>query len=373
MKHVLLVEPSYKTFFPPLGLMRISTLHKQRGDRVDFRKEGAPGGWYFSHRNRKLRKHYDIIYITSLFTYRYDEVVECIQKYQKRFPGAEIKVGGILATLLPQKIEEDTGIAPNTGLLMEAEECPPDYSLFPKYPNSISFTSRGCFRKCSYCVVPILEPNFITREYWEMDVNPNSEKIIFWDNNWLFSPNFREDVEKLKSIGKPYDFNQGLDCRLFDEKKAKALAQTKIEPLRFAFDGPSQEGHIQDAIHIAQNHGFHDIRVYVLYNSEEEYDTPEYFFQRINELNKLKVAVYPMRYRPIDSTQTHWVSPRWDKKVLRGLKLNLIFFCKDGLIKKGRKGFVERFGTNPEEFERKMKETYEYDRNLWRKKRKSKK
>ena len=362
---VLLVEPGYTTLNPPLGLMRISTWHKKRGDKVDFVKEEAPPD-YFGYSFPKIKKRYDTIYITSLFTYHYVEVVTCIKKYQQLYPDAEIKVGGVMATLLHNLIGRETGIAPHIGLLMDAEKCPPDYSLFPDLTYSITFTSRGCVRKCKYCVVPVIEPQFFARENWEKDVHPSHERIIFWDNNWLASPNFHRDVEKLKCIGKTYDFNQGLDCRLFDVEKAKLLRQTEIYPLRFAFDNPAQEGYIQRAIQTAKKEGFNDIRVYVLYNSSEEYDTPEYLYYRLNELNKLGAAVYPMRYRPIESIHLHQVSPHWDKGILRGLKLTLVFFYKGGIVKKGREGSLRMLGRNPNEFEQKMKEINAYDRTLGR-------
>jgi hypothetical protein len=366
LREVLLVEPGYKSMYPPLGLMRISTMHKRMGDRVDFFKEGMT--YYFGHVNPKLKEKYHIIYITSLFTYHYMHVIKCILKFKALYPESEIKVGGVMATLLPKLIERDTGIRPHVGLLEEAESYPPDYSLFPDFPYSITFTTRGCIRRCKYCVVPILEPKLFVREHWEEDVNPCSKKIIFWDNNWLCSPNFYKDVEKLKRIKKRYDFNQGLDCRLFDEEKARLLARTKITPLRFAFDNPSQDGHIQEAIQIAKKYSFNDIRVYVLYNSPEMYDTPEFFYYRINELNKLGAAAYPMKYRPIDDIKPNWVSPRWDKDVLRGLKLALVFFYKNGIIKKGRSGFLRMFGRNSEEFEQNMRRLNAYDRALWREK-----
>jgi hypothetical protein len=361
------VEPGYTTFYPPLGLMRISTWHKKKGDKVDFVKEKAMAD-YFGFNSLKLKKRYDVIYITSLFTYHYTEVISCIKKYQHLYQDAQIKVGGVMATLLYNLIERETGITPHIGLLMEAEEYPPDYSLFPNLGCSITFTSRGCVKRCKYCVVPTIEPRFFLREDWNKDIHPTHEKIIFWDNNWLASPNFYKDVEKLRNIGKPYDFNQGLDCRLFDKKKANLLYQTKIYPLRFAFDSPAQEGYIQKAIQIAKKVGFSDIRVYVLYNSPEEYDTPAYFHYRVNELNKLGASVYPMRYRPIKSICHHWISPRWDKEILRGLKLTLIFFYKGGIIKKGREGFLQMLGRNAKEFEQKMKEINAYDRALWKKK-----
>lgn len=368
-KQILLIEPGYKNIYPPLGLMKISTWHKRKGDKVDFVKDNAPSN-YFGHRPSKLKKHYDFICIATLFTYHFQEVIKSIKYYQCKYPNAKIKIGGVLATLLPELIKRETGITPHRGLLKKVEECSPDYSLFPTLPFSITTTTRGCPRKCKFCVVRLIEPKFFVRENWEKDINPSSKKIIFWDNNWFFSPNFYKDVEKLKKIGKPFDFNQGLDCRLFDEEKAKLLSQMMISPLRFAFDSPSQDGYIQKAIKLAQKYGFKDNRVYVLYNSEEKYDTPEYFYYRINELNKLGVLIYPMRYRSIDSVEPYWISPRWDKKLLRGLKLILIFFYSKGMIRKNRKAFLKVFGRNANIFKKKMYKIYEYDKKIKRQKRK---
>jgi len=368
-KNILLVEPGYRTYYPPLGLMKISRWHKEQKDIVNFIKVGVTPGEYFGGSNKRLKKHYDEIYITSLFTYHAAETVKAIQFFQNEYPQAQIKVGGVLATLLPNIIKEQTGIMPTVGLLDGpggAEESAPDYSLFPNLKCSITFTSRGCKRRCEFCAVSKHEPEYTVKENWEKDVHPKKNVIIFWDNNWLQSPNFFKDVEKLKKLDRRFDFNQGLDCRLFDEEKAKALADTKIKPLRFAFDNCAEDGHIQKAIKLARKTGFNDIRVYVLFNSEYEEDTPEYFYDRINEMNRRGVLTYPMRYRPINSTNGNYISPRWDKKLLRAVKLITLFYYSGGLIRKNREAFKEIFGRDRRAFKNKMYKVFEYDKRLKR-------
>ena len=371
MKNVLLVEPVYNNPYPSLGLMKISTWHKKKGDDVMLIKDTPHNSTLdLFERNekcyKKLKGHYDIIYITSLFTYQAHYVIESVKYYRNRFPKTLIKVGGIMATLMPEYIKEKSGIESHIGLLRGAENCSPDYSWYPNLSYSISFTTRGCPRNCPFCAVRKHEPEFKVKENWPEDIDITKQRIIFWDNNWLASPNFEKDVKRLMNFRKigitQVDFNQGLDCRLLDEDKVKLLSLIKINPLRFAFDNCSEDGHIQKAIQLAQKYGFKDIRVYVLYNFEDNNDTPEYFYYRINEVNKLEALAYPMRYRPINSTNGQYISDEWDKKLLRALKLSLMFYYTKGMITKNREAFKNIYGNNATEFKNKLYEIYNKDK-----------
>ncbi|MDI6735942.1 MAG: hypothetical protein QME42_07095 [bacterium] len=371
-KNILIYKPVYKDEFPPLGLMKISTWHKQQSDDVQYLENIL-----FSKEKDEFEKkhtcycpfkeHYDIIYITSLFTYYSKEVVQSANYFRKRYPKAEIKIGGIAATLVPDYFKENTGIEPFKGLMMDGPEfCSPDYSLFPHLRHSISFTTRGCPRSCSFCSVSLHEPEFILKEDWEKDIDITKNSIVFWDNNWFASPNLEKDVQKLIAFQKvgisQIDFNQGLDCRLFDEEKAKLISKLKINPMRFAFDDYSEDGHIQKAIQLAQQYGFREIDVYVLYNSNFSWDDPEYFYYRINEINKAGGLSYPMRYRPINSTNGQFLSPKWDKELLRALKLSLMFFYSKGMISKKKESFEEIYGKSPTQFKKKLYDIFEKDK-----------
>ena len=370
-RKVLLVEPAYNNPYPPLGLLKISTWHKRKGDDVQIIKD-TPHSVnldLFEKKERcykRLKEHYDLIYITSLFTYQAHYVIETIKYYREKFPKARLRVGGIMATLLPDYIKEKTGIKPHVGLLHGAENCPPDYTLYPGLPYSISFTTRGCPRNCKFCAVKSHEPEFKVKQNWPHDIDITKKQIIFWDNNWLASPAFEKDAERLMKFQKVgitrIDFNQGLDCRLFDEDKIKLLSQLNIQPLRFAFDNCSEDGHIQKTIELAQKYGFKDIRVYVLYNFDDKNDTPEYFYYRISEINKLGALAYPMRFRALNNSNGQYVSSKWDQKLLRALKLTVMFYYQKGMISKNRKAFKIIYGNNAKIFKNKLYKIYKRDK-----------
>ena len=170
---VLLVEPNYKNKYPPMGLMKISTYHKRLGDEVQFVKG-------FDHSVDK--KVWDRIYITTLFTFDFDVDVKTINHYKLLVNNIDdLYVGGIMASLMPEKIIEATGIDRFhilTGLFTDTsvvgdsndinvDELPLDYDILEqidyKYPagdNYFAYTTRGCPNHCSFCAVPILEPHF---------------------------------------------------------------------------------------------------------------------------------------------------------------------------------------------------------------------
>ncbi len=97
-RNILLVEPAYKTKFPPLGLMKISAYHKLLGDNV----------YFFKGISREVDDfaYWDRIYVSTLFTYHWNVTVETIKHYKKLVKGdtSRIFVGGIMATLMEKII-----------------------------------------------------------------------------------------------------------------------------------------------------------------------------------------------------------------------------------------------------------------------------
>jgi len=318
---VLLVEPTYYTKFPPLGLLKLASYHRSRGDQVKLVR-GI---------NEDLEFKPDRIEVTSLFTYAWKPVHEAIQFYHDEFRHAKMRVGGIYASLMSERLESFFPfIDIYHGLFEKADAYIPAYDLlddvekWEKWDSTLLFTSRGCIRNCPYCVVPKLEGKLRSVvECLERYIYPGHKRIILWDNNFFASPNWKNIMKDLQDIGLPVDFNQGIDARLINDEKARMIAELKTPLIRTAFDDLHEEKAVTDAVDILAQNGIRrrKIFIYTLYNffDEEHYnDTPTNFFKRIKLISELGCVSYPMRFEPLNALKKNrFISPLWTEQQLK--------------------------------------------------------
>ena len=168
---------------------------------------------------------WDRIFITTLFTFYFDITVKCINDFKRLVkPNGLIMVGGVLATLQPDEIEDATGIKPHRGLLnrpgmlddndVVIDNLPLDYTILEeidyKYEMSNAYygsLTKGCIRKCPFCAVPKLEPvyeEFIPikdRIERVREICGDQRDLLLMDNNVMASKRFDDIIEDIIASG----------------------------------------------------------------------------------------------------------------------------------------------------------------------------
>lgn len=399
MKKILLIEPDYKNKYPPLGLMKISTYHKQKGDKVIFYKGCLPD---------LQEQLWDRVYISTLFTFYWDKTIKTIKYYSKSVENpSNIFIGGVMATLMKNEIQAEVNVTVIEGLLNQKgklgytdddkiDNTLPDYSIidqktnnllgysYPTNDSYIAYATRGCIRKCQFCAVPIIEPAFTNSLSIAKQVNAIKDKfgekrhLLLLDNNILASDDFPKIIDEIKSIGfvkgsklilktgnkkisvnRHVDFNQGIDARLLTKEKMELLSGIAVEPLRMAFDDIKYKNIYIEKIRLAAEYGIKTLSNYILFNFR---DTPEDFYERLKiniELNEefsqkgsqSQVWSFPMKYSPITGEfcrNRKYIGEHWNKKYLRGIQC--ILLVTHGVVGPKRQFFEKSFGKDVNEF-----------------------
>jgi hypothetical protein len=270
--------------FPNLALMKLSAYYKKIGHEV--------------YLNFPLIKA-DLTFASCVFTWHKDGAIGLMPDVTIGGPGID------LASQLPEK----------------AEHIMPDYDLYPDVTFSLGFTSRGCSRKCPWCIVPKKEgdikPWARIYEFW----NRRHRGIVLLDNNILASPTWRLTMDDLISEDVWVDFNQGLDIRLVTDEVADYLRQLRARQLRFAFDNIADEAAVRSGIKLLLDAGINSRKLsfYILYG----FGSDRTAIKRLKVLEEFNVDIYPMAYKGADGKEPARVHEEIPPKYFHGARANI--------------------------------------------------
>jgi hypothetical protein len=194
------------------------------------------------------------------------------------------------------KCEEWEGIAEIGGSGYDIKKRLPDEIEKIKPKINFGFTTRGCIRKCPFCIVHEKEGDIrIEGDIYDI-WDGKSKNIVLLDNNILAIPeHFMLICKQLKKEKLKIDFNQGLDHRLITDRLAKELLSLEhLKEIRFAFDNVSYKNTVLEALKILKYNGLKDwgSRWYIYIGEKDTFDT---VFERMKILHDEKQAVYIMR------------------------------------------------------------------------------
>jgi hypothetical protein len=236
-------------------------------------------------------------YVSAVFSWNAEKAyMRCIWL---KSAGYHVKCGG-------------QAVAMNADIFSEFDTSGSVNALPHHNPDAV-FTSRGCIRHCSFCLVPKLEGALVELDDWEV-------KPIICDNNLLATSqaHFDRVIERLLEAGlKGVDFNQGLDARILTEHHAEQFARLpKDTIIRLAWDHISTEKLYLQTFERLINAGVKasQIRTYVLIGYK---DTPEDARYRLEKIRSLGALPNPMRYQPLDAKRRNaYVGENWSEELL---------------------------------------------------------
>ena len=193
----------------------------------------------------------------------------------------------------------------------------------------IGFLTRGCFRKCKFCVNQKFDRVF-THSPLDEFYYDECKKICLLDDNFLGCPRWRELLEVLRATGKRFKFKQGLDERLLTAEKCELLFSSNYDgDFTFAFDNISDYDLIHEKLKlIRQYSASRNIKFYVLtgFESTDHIDI-ENAFKRIALLLRYECLPYLMRYQDKNDTP-------WKRSKYAGLYIAMARWCNQPSILK---------------------------------------
>lgn len=246
----------------------------------------------------------ELIFISSLFTYYADKVKRTVKLCRKKYPKAKIVVGGVYANLMPEHCQEYT--KPDyviSSVIPEVEDIPLDFS-FVDSDYQIIQLSRGCVKKCKFCAVHRIEPEYQHKTTFKDGVV--KRKLLFLDNNLLANPDIDhilDELDDLKMYRKilSWEAVSGIDVDYLLKKPylAKRMRRSGCVNVRIAWDGSVKKASkIKQAIDLLNDADFDisKIRVFMLYNFEIPFEECE---EKRRLCFEWGVRVYQCRYIPI--------------------------------------------------------------------------
>ncbi len=278
-----------KSSFPNLALMKLSAWHKRHGDEVQMYEPLLSG-------------HCDRVYLSKVFTFTDD--------YPWAIDADEIIKGGT-GYYYPDGGEQ---------LPYEIEHIMPDYSLYGIKDTAYGFLTRGCPRGCNFCIVKDKEGR-ASRKVADLSEWWNGQKYIeLMDPNTLACKDHMDLLQQLADSKAYVNFNQGVDCRLLNDRNIPAINAVKKKDIHFAWDYMKESDRVLKGLKLYASSNPRKIHggfgtVYCLTNFDT---TMEENLYRIYTLRDLGYDPYVMVYEK-------WKAPIEIKRLQRWCNNKIIF------------------------------------------------
>jgi hypothetical protein len=274
---VLLVDVDSK--IPNLALMQLSAWHKSQGDSASFNEPNP-----------------DVVYASVIFS-KNKHKVDGLKFY---YPNSKIVIGG-------------SGYDLSIKIPAEAQKIKPDYDLYPS-EYSMGFTTRGCIRKCPFCVVRDKEGAYHKWQHPSDFHDPHFKTMMLLDNNWYANKEWFMETSQWIIDNDVHIIEHGMDIRILTADIARQLKKIKFDkPMKFAFDNMDNEDVVVNGIKILSDAGISprsSVQIYVLVGFDTTEEQDKY---RCRKLKELGTNAFVMPYKRTAWTKriARWANRKW--------------------------------------------------------------
>ncbi len=196
---------------PNLALLKLSTFHRQQGWHVVLSRarNGARPAFRLD-----ADKH------LASVVFRTPASARAVGQLQALY-GDRIEFGG-------------SGVDLGKRLSPEVETCFPDYSLYDHKHYALGFLTRGCNKRCDFCVVPEKEGRLKRQAASFDDFVPDGQRnVLLLDDNLLAYPGVEDLLGEMIARRYAINFSQTLDIAYLDEARFRLLCQVDSRNARF--------------------------------------------------------------------------------------------------------------------------------------------
>jgi radical SAM superfamily enzyme YgiQ (UPF0313 family) len=351
----------------PAGLLRIATLLKARGYRVDLvdcmetdargyvpkarrlvdgcpqvveRDDVAKWVWHFGlgwpeieQRLRAIERPPHEVWISSIMTYWWESTRDLVALVRRVFPRAKVIVGGIYPTLAPEharnRLAADLVV---TGEIPEASHRWTDLRLYETPPTyAILTTTRGCPWDCHYCAARALnggsnkmrprEPEDVLAEI-EDKMRLGVRRFGFYEDNALaLRGHLQAILELIVERGHKLELYapEGFETRFLTEDLLRLMRRAGFEKVHLPFETlkwdtslgwnrrHASTASFEQALEAAVRAGFkprtEEINAFVLFGLPD--DKLEDILDSVAYVHHAVGSIIPMLFTPVPGTHIY--------------------------------------------------------------------
>lgn len=295
MKTVVLFDIDSR--IPNLALMKLSAYYKGQGLNVILSKKVA---YIKAHR-----------YVASA-VFRTRSTIKKLAEL-RRIYGDDVEIGG-------------SGVDLTRRLPEEIEACFPDYSLYGHTRYALGFLTRGCAKKCPFCVVPVKEGRLKLQVTSFSGFVPSDWKnVMLLDDNLLGFSDALGLLEEMALRGYKVNFSQTLDISYLNESLYRALLKIDSQNARFtrkriyfSLNYPGTIRQFEKRKSMLKGFGKDRVSVVSLYGFDTSLSQD---YSRWMMLRRLQLVPFFQEYWPIEGVSTKLPEPFFDMELDEVIRL----------------------------------------------------